>query len=429
MRLHKEFIEKNVPEISFLSSVLPEVFSFAVDTRIIKKNEIFIALKGKQQDGHDFLKEALSKGAAGLFIAEEKKFLLKSLDESLLKNKLILSASDPLEALIKLATSWREQFDYSVVGVTGSVGKTSTKEIIGNILSQHDMPYLISFGNQNTRLGISLNILKMTSEHKVAVFEMGISRRGEMAKLAGLVKPTAAVITNIGHCHMEGLGSIMDIATEKRDIFKFFKEDSIGIIKGDMPLLANVAYTHPVIKFGSKTTNQVQARKINIRNNVTSFVLKLYGEKFNITLQKNHAGAVFNALAATAVGHLLNIPVKTITEAIEKPLTISGCFVERALKSGKGTIVDDCYNANPESMKAALLAFEKMESKGEKIVVLGDMLELGVNSPFWHRQIGRFLRKVPSLRKVILVGSLVKWTKKTIPVNVEVEHVPSWQEA
>ena len=111
------------------------------------------------------------------------------------------------------------------------------------------------------------------------------------------------------------------------------------------------------------------------------------------------------------------------------PLTLSGRFVERPMKSGKGMIIDDCYNANPESMKAALLAFERIDTTSKKIVVIGDMLELGVNSPFWHRQIGRFLRKAPSLRNVILVGSLVEWTKKTIPVNVKVEHVANWKEA
>lgn len=432
MRLNREFIKKRVPEIQFLHDYIPsnlDVFSFSFDTRTIKENEIFIALPGKQVDGHNFLKEALDKGASGLFIAHDKRAFLKKLDQEQLKKKIVMVALDPQQSIIDLATDWRMQFEYPVIGITGSVGKTSTKEIISTILEADNKPYLASWGNQNTLLGASITILKMSIDHHIALFEMGISRRGEMAKLAALIKPTAAIITNVGHCHMEGLGSIIDIAAEKREIFKFFKEDSIGIINGDFPLLANVAYTHPVIKFGLKTTNQIQARKIAIENNAIHFVLKLYGEKYHINLKKNHTGAVFNALAATAIAHLLKIPVDSIVKAIEMPLSIAGHFVEYALKSGNGTVIDDTYNANPESMKAALLAFERIKTKAQKIVILGDMLELGVNSAFWHRQIGRFLRKTPSLRNVILVGNQVVWTKKTLPVGLKVEHVTTWQEA
>jgi UDP-N-acetylmuramoyl-tripeptide--D-alanyl-D-alanine ligase len=429
MRLNQEFIQKTIPGISFLYSTFPKNFLFSIDSRTIKEDEIFVALQGSQVDGHEFLKEALEKGASGLFIATEKKATLKNLDQSILKNKCVMVADDPYQSIIGLARAWRANFEYPVIGITGSVGKTSTKEILHTILDEYKMPHVRSQGNQNTLLGASLNILRMTSDHQVAIFEMGINKRGEMAQLADLVRPTTAVITAIGHCHMEGLGSIVDIAAEKRQIFKFFKEDSIGIINGDNPLLANVAYKHPVIKFGSKTTNQVQARKINIEGTITQFVLKLYGQKYNVTLKKNHSGVVFNTLAATAVAYLLNVPIKTILAAIEKPLTINGRFIEKPLKNGKGILIDDCYNANPESVKAALLAFEHISTKAQKIAVIGDMLELGVNSPFWHRQIGRFLRKAPSLRKVVLVGSLVQWTKKTIPVGVTVEHVPTWQEA
>jgi UDP-N-acetylmuramoyl-tripeptide--D-alanyl-D-alanine ligase len=431
MILDDKFIRKSVPEISFISTPasLPASLSFSIDTRIIQKDQIFVALKGNNVDGHDFVEEAFKKGAVGILIAKEKKIILQKLDQSLLVKKLIMIAEDPLKAFVQLATIWREQFQYPVIGITGSVGKTSTKELIAHMLSMHGKPFVASHGNQNTIIGVSLNVLNMRPEHTVAVFEMGINKRDEMAKLAAIVKPTAAIITNVGHCHMEGLGSIVDIAAEKRAIFKYFKEDNIGIVNGDMALLSQVAYPHPVIKFGSKTTNQVQARKINIENDKSSFIMKLYGQKYKIVLQKSHVGAVFNALATAAVGHLLDIPHQMIIEAIQAPLNLTGRFVKRSLKSGNGILIDDCYNANPESVKAALLAFENIQTGAQKIAVLGDMLELGVSSPFWHRQIGRFLRKTPSLRKIILVGSLVSWTKKTIPVGVDVEQVPSWKEA
>ena len=228
---------------------------------------------------------------------------------------------------------------------------------------------------------------------------------------------------------MEGLGSLADIATEKRDLFKFFTEESIGIINGDQAVLAHVGYVHPVIKFGTKTTNQIQARKVQVATDRMSFVLKIYKEKFNVEINNVHSGAIFNALAASAAAHMLGIPNSVIIKAIQTPPVVAGRFELKPIKENKGIIINDCYNANPESMKAALLAFQKIETKAHKIAVLGDMLELGLNSPFWHRQLGRFLRKVPSLRHVILVGDMMKWAKKTIPVGLTVVTVANWQEA
>jgi len=250
-----------------------------------------------------------------------------------------------------------------------------------------------------------------------------------MIQLASMLRPTTALITCIGHCHMEGLGSLSDIALEKREIFKYFTENSIGVINGDQAVLARVGYPHPIIKFGSKTTNQVQARKIKIESDHLNFVLKIYKEKYNVRIAQAHAGAVFNALGATVLAHYLGVPDQTILKGIQEPLTVKSRFERKELSAGQGVMISDCYNANPESMKAALLAFEQLSTSAQKIAVLGDMLELGVNSPFWHRQLGRFLRKVPSLQQVILVGKMVEWTKKTIPLGVRTEHAATWEDA
>jgi UDP-N-acetylmuramoyl-tripeptide--D-alanyl-D-alanine ligase len=334
-----------------------------------------------------------------------------------------------MQALYDLAIAWRAQFDIPVIGVTGSVGKTSTKEFIGSMLTSARKKHLISYGNQNTLIGASLNILKIRPEHEVAVFEMGISRPGEMAALAHMIRPTMGVITAIGHSHMEGLGSLHDIALEKRSIFKYFTENNIGVINGDQPLLSRVGYSHPVVKFGFKTTNQIQARKVRIIDTHARFTLKIYQNKYEVSIDKPHLGAVSNTLAAAAVAHLLGISDEAIVEGIQNATVVAGRFEQKKLRSGTGILINDCYNANPESMKAALLAFQKIETPAKKIAVIGDMLELGVNSPFWHRQVGRFLRKVSSLKQVILVGNMVEWTKKTIPLDIEVIHVPTWSDA
>lgn len=427
MRFDKSFITKTLPEMSIAFGHFPENATFSIDSRAVQTGDIFVALKGIVRDGHEFVAEAFKKGAAGAIIAESKKSILNEIKG--LETKLVLVVKDPLESFVQLAAAWRLQFNYPVIAITGSVGKTSTKEFLSQIMMHAGKKYLVSNANQNTKLGLALNMLRMRADHELAIFELGISRRGEMAELACLLRPTSAAITNIGHQHMDGLGSLNDIALEKRDVFKYFTENSIGIINGDQPILSSVSYQHPVIKFGSKTTNQIQARKMRVSGSHISFVLKIYKQKYSIVLDHPHVGAVFNVLTATAAAHWIGVSDEIIIKAIQQPCVVAGRFEERLVNNGRGTLINDCYNANPESMKAALLAFQQIETKSPKIAILGDMLGLGVNSPFWHRQVGRFLRKVPSLNKVILVGNLVAWVKKTAPVGLRVEVVGSWQEA
>ena len=429
MQFDEVFIRRALSNVSILFNSFPVNPFFSIDSRTIKEGEVFVALAGAQCDGHDFIQDAIDRGAAAILICTAQQDKLEQLDQKKIKTISVVVVPDTLNTLFELATQWRAQFSYPVIGITGSVGKTSTKELIATILTVAGKKYLVSHGNQNTRIGTALNLLKMRKDHEVAVFEMGISCPEDMRVLANMVRPTIAVITAVGHSHMEGLGSLQDIALAKRDIFRNFTEENIGIIHGDQPLLSHVSYHHPVVKFGFKTTNQIQARKIRMVDTHARFVLKLYKEKYNVVISKPHMGAVSNTLAAATVGYILKIPSHFIIEAIQKPQIVTGRFERCRLRVGSGYLINDCYNANPESMKAALLAFEEIDTPAQKVAVIGDMLELGVNSPFWHRQIGRFVRKVPTLKKIILVGSMVEWTKKTLPMGLEMIHVPSWQEA
>jgi len=429
MRFDEHFLKDVLPEATVSSAHFPQEPRVSIDTRVLREGDIFVAVPGTRVDGHHFLDEALQKGASGLIIQEEKKALLAQLDAKKLKKICVVMVPDTLEALYALARAWRAQFSYPVVAITGSVGKTSTKKTINNILDVSGMAHYCSAANQNTRIGLAINMLQMRDTHQAAIFELGISKRGEMARLSDMLRPTIGVVTNIGHAHMEGLGSLQDIAMEKKDIFKYFTENSIGIVNGDQPLLANVAYTHPVIKFGTKTINQIQARKIYVSNRRISFVLKIYKNKYPVVLKDTHGGAVGNCLAASAVAHLLGVPDQAIVQGLSVPVVIAGRFECMTMKKYKGVVINDCYNANPESMKTSLLAFQELDTKDQKIAVLGDMLELGINAPFWHRQLGRFLRKAPSLNHVILVGTMVEWTKKTLPIGLTVEMARSWQEA
>lgn len=429
MQFNEQFIKTTLSHVSLVNKVFPDEPAFSVDSRTLNAGEIFVALRGQHTDGHTFVSDAVKRGAAGLIIADAQKNIIDTIDLQERSRLLIMTVPDPLHAFILLATAWRAQFSGPIMAITGSAGKTTTKELIGHIAREAKKNFFVSHGNQNTIIGVSLNIFRLRTHHEGAVFELGVGKRGQMEHLVQVLRPTSAVIINVGHSHMEGIGSVHDIALEKRDIFKYFTHENIGIINGDQPMLSTVSYPHPVIKFGSRMTNQIQARKIRVAGSHVTFVLKVYRAKYNITLNHSQVSMVFNVLAATSASYLLGIPVDTIVSAIQKPLSVPGRFEPCTLSASRSVIIHDAYNANPESMKASLLAFQQMETSNQKIAVLGDMLELGANSPFWHRQLGRFLRKVPSLKHVILVGQHVQWTKKTMPVHLSADIVSTWQEA
>jgi UDP-N-acetylmuramoyl-tripeptide--D-alanyl-D-alanine ligase len=430
---------------SFLKSVLKCSFiakksfegcdcSPSIDTRTLEEGQLFIALRGDNVDGHNFLVEAVTKGARAVVMEESKKDLLKKIDAKKMKDLFVILVDDVLDALINLASAWRNQFEYPVVGVTGSVGKTSTKEMISTIFSHAKLPVCVSYKNQNTLVGLCMNILRMRKEHYAAILEVGISQRGEMEQKVKVLRPTIGVITTVAHSHMDGLGSLANIAAEKRKIFSLFGERNIGIICGDSPLLDNAYYSHPVVRFGLKMRHQVQARKITTVTDAEGkrslcFTLKLYKESAGICLKTNHRGYVYNSLAASAVAHQCGLKFKDIVEGIAKYDGFEGRFERLKIKGDRGWLINDCYNANPESMKEALLAAEQMDVPGEKIAVLGDMFELGEKEDFWHRQIGRVLGRTLSIKNVILVGERAKQIAATAPATLHIEYAKSWQEA
>lgn len=429
MSFNEHFLRRVAPKAKILSKTFPEDARFSIDSRKVQPGDLFVALKGAHTDGHNFIADALSKEAAGLIICEDKQDCLKKIETHRLKNKLVIVVSDTFDFMYQIAASWREQFSYPVLAITGSVGKTSTKEMIAAIMKSHNKNCLVAYENQNTKIGVALNIMRMRGHHDCAIFEVGISQRGEMGEIASMLRPTMGLITYVGHCHMEGLGSVADIAAEKRALFKYFTGENIGIINGDQTLLSHVSYQHPVVKFGFKSTNQIQARKVSQHDDHIECVVKLYKDKYPISIPQIHPAAVMNALAASAASYILGASNKNIIETIQHPITIAGRFEKRYLKNKqRGWLINDAYNANPESMKAALATFSNIKTNAKKIVIVGDMLELGANTAFWHRQLGRVLRKMSSTHDIILVGEHVQWAKKSLPVGARVDALSSWQE-
>ena len=431
MQLDLQFLESVLTSDAFVTRKMPDEIIFSIDSRTIQQGEVFVALKGQYCDGHDFVLDAVRNGAGGIVIKHTHKALLQKLSEAERNNLLIIVVADPYEALLNLARAWRALWTKPVVGITGSVGKTSTKELVALITQEAGLHYFVSRANQNTLVSLAINMLQVRDAHDGAIFEIATGKPGDIRAITELVQPTVAAVTGIGHQHMDEFGSLQDIAFEKRMIFSTFGEHNIGVVHGDQPLLTNVSYKHPVMRVGLKTINQIQARKIQSHGDEIQFVLKIYNEKYPVTLTQAHEARVMNTLIATGIAHLLGIENAVVVRAVQQPFHVPGRFEHCTMKQANGTIINDTYNANPESVKAALLAFEKISvAPGtRKVIVLGDMRGLGPNAPFWHRQIGRFLRKVPSLNQLILVGSDIAWTKKTAPINLPVEMVSTWQEA
>jgi UDP-N-acetylmuramoyl-tripeptide--D-alanyl-D-alanine ligase len=449
MRLERSFLQAALPDATFMygrqilaaSDVLWDAIDnttdipVSIDSRTLEQDDFFITLKGLVVDAHTFLEAALKKGASGALIAQDRVHLLSTFAPELIAKKFFIVVDNTETAFILLAKAWRDLLTCPVIGVTGSVGKTTTKEMLRSILKAANIPSYVSYKNYNTVIGVSYNLLRAPRASQAVVLEMGISVKGEMQQEAAIVRPDYAVITAIAHCHLEGLGgTIQAVSHEKRQIFSQFTAKNVGIIHGDQPLLTDSNYAHPIAKFGLKTRNQVQGRKISVRQQgdgvlYVDFVLKLYGDKAPVTLTGCPQDAVMNALAASTVAYFLKIPLSAIVQGLENYRSFDSRFQLQKLKDNKGLLLNDCYNANPTSMRAALLAFSQLTAKGPKIAVLGDMRELGDKQAYWHRQVGRIVGKVEDLAALVLVGNLAKEIARTLPRDIDVSFAADWQEA
>ncbi len=404
------------------------------DSRDVEKNDLFVALQGNKVDGHDFIAQVLEKEAGALLVSVDSYDQIKTQHAGALRNKLVIAVPDTFQALIDLAKAWRQQFTCPIIGVTGSIGKTTTKEILRIIFATAQRSAYVSYKNQNTVLGLCANILRMPADVQVGVFEVSLHHKDVLAELADILRPTIGIITCIAHSHVEHIGSLAEVCAQKRQLFNYFTPQNIGIVFGDQEFLTSVTYRHPITKFGFKMRNQVQARRVSVvqdadGNLCSKFTLKWFGKKAEVVLQGNHQGLINNALAASAVAYFLDIPLDTLVHALGEYKSFENRFQTKKIKNDRGLIISDCYNANPESMKAALTAFDQMKSPGSKVAILGDMLELGDKEAYWHRQIGRFLNKSSTLDTLILVGERAKLIAKTAPVYLSINFVPSWEGA
>lgn len=370
-----------------------EAAGAVIDSRRVEPDYLFIATVGERVDGHSFINEVFDKGALGV-VCE------KAPDAP--KGPYIL-VDNSLEALKSIAKWYRLQLNIKVVGITGSVGKTSTKEFISAVLAQK-YNVLKTEGNFNNEIGLPLTILKLREAHEIAVLEMGINNFGEMHRLSEIAKPDLCVITNIGQCHLENLGSREGILKAKTEIFDFMSENGRVCVNGDDDMLVTIPEVKGMrpIRFGLGSQNDVTASDIVSKGLFGSSCNIHVGYKpFSADIPLPGAHMVLNALAATAVGSLFDMTNREIAAGIAGVTPVGGR--SNILRETKWTIIDDCYNANPVSMKAAIDLLRMADTR--KVAILGDMGELGENENALHQEVGEYaaLTKVDLL---VCVGSL-----------------------
>ena len=356
------------------------------DSRTIKRGELFWVLKGERFDGHDFVQKAVNAGAAGV-VVQKGNFR----QEALVGNPVIITVDDTLKALGDLAHSWRQQHDVRVLAITGSAGKTTTKEMAADIL-ELDNKTLKSPGNFNNLIGLPLTLLKIDRKDRNVVVEMGMNRPGEIARLTEIAGPDAGVITNVGMAHLEGLKNLEGVARAKVEMIREISSDGRVAVNGDDALLLKTSsgLGKEIITFGLNEKNDIRACRIsNSQREGISFDLLYQGDSRSVRLKVPGIYNVFNALAAAAGCICLNIPPEQIVEGLGRYKGLSGRF-ELIPLPGNILLVDDTYNANPSALKAALASIRILVEEGGRIIVgLGEMMELGDTTASAHRAAGR----------------------------------------
>lgn len=346
------------------------------DTRKLEPGQLFVALEGVR-DGHDFIAAAFEKGAAAV--------LCKHCEG----NYPAIIVDDPRIALGQIAAAERQRIGMKVIGVTGSVGKSTTKEMVAAVL---DGDYIVSKtpANFNNDLGMPMSILAMPAETEVAVLEMGMSHFGEISYLTHIAKPDAVVIINVGVMHMENLGSRAGVLKAKLEILEGLREDGMAFFCGDNDMLRSCDPGRPVTYFGTdETVCVVRGSDIREENGVLSFRVTAPDVSFGLELPLEGQHYVCDALAAVAVGLSMGVSPVNIQTRLANFRNMAG---RQEIFAAKGcTIIKDCYNAGPESMAAALAVLGKRS--GKRIAVLGDMLELGEQTMPAHQQTGMLAAK------------------------------------
>lgn len=372
------------------------VKNISIDSRNITKDDLFIAIKGKTLDGHKFIKEAINKGATSIIVSEQYQ-------ESKTINQILVE--DTTKALGDIAHYYRTKFSPIVVAITGSNGKTTTKEMVAEIIKNH-YQIIKAQDSFNNDIGVPLTVLQLTEQTQVMVLEMEMNEIGGTKRLCDIAQPHIGVITNIGDTHLEFLHSRDGVAQEKSELLEAISKTGTAILNADDPIVKNIGERFQFKKklcYGIKNKADFVANKIIDKYEQGSEFL--LNNKDTIKLMIPGLYNIYNALAAITVASVLGIEFSEIIKALEK-FKLPAMRMERLNISGI-EIINDAYNANPQSMMVALNTFVKFPSNGRKIAILGDMLELGEQSPKLHKNLGKNLPA--GIDILVTVGEMAKY--------------------
>lgn len=370
-----------------------------IDSRDIHEGSLFLPLLGERFDGHAFIEDTLESGALGAFTVRER--------DRYTEGKYYIQVKNTQKALRDLAKYYKKKFQIPFIAVTGSVGKTTTKDMIAAVLGAK-YKVLKTEGNYNNEIGLPLTLLRLNKSHHCAVLEMGMSSFGEIQYLSEIVEPDVAVITNIGDAHIEYLGSRENILKAKCEVFSFMKPDATVVLNGDDPLLRTLDEEYPfrILWCGKGEQNDFSASEISSDGRENTFChIKTPRGEWNAEIPALGDHMIYPVLMATAVAQKFGLTTQEINQGISdfSPTKMRMNILHQA---NDITILDDAYNANPQSMRAAVEVLA--QTKGEyKIAILGDMFELGPLAPVLHRGVGEYLGK-KEVDCLVAIGEMAK---------------------
>jgi UDP-N-acetylmuramoyl-tripeptide--D-alanyl-D-alanine ligase len=383
--------------------------SVGSDSRNIVAGQLFVALKGANFDGNSFAQEALKLGAVAVLVSD-----------ATLQVEPRVAVADTRLALGELAKYWRQKFDMPVVAVTGSNGKTTTKEMLSAILSvvtQDSASVHATYGNLNNDIGVPLTLLKIRKNHQYAVVEMGMNHLGEIDYLTHIAQPDVALINNAGIAHIGELGSRDNIAKAKGEIFAGLKADGVAVINADSDYASYWKSLNPnrkIVTFGLKKAADVSARYQEL-DGYASVLLTAAGTEVSVQLNVQGEHNISNALAAATAAYALGVSLSDIGRGLASFTGVYGRLERKAGING-AVVIDDTYNANPDSMKAAINVLAKLA--GKKILVLGDMGELGADAQNMHAEVGAYA-KAAGLAALYCLGNLSVETARSFGQGAE----------
>ncbi len=378
-----------------------KVYYVSIDSRSIKKRSVFIAIDGQRFDGHDYLRSAINKGAIAVVVSKKV---------NCPKHVAVIYVKDTTKALGQIAAYYRCQFNIPIIAVTGSTGKTTTKELIASVLSTK---YKVLKNNktENNHFGVSLTLLKLNSSHQIALLELGTNQPGDIQWLAKITRPTTVVFTNIGHSHLEGLKNQRGVFREKIQLIKYMDPNGTIIANSDDDHLKTIRkkdYKQRIIRFGCGPNANPRAKKVVIQNNYR-IQYKVRSRLFTIKSPAIHN--VYNALAAISCGLLYKIRYNDINYALSRFQFREAR--QEIIKSGRFWLIDDTYNANPLSLKSAVTTLNNLHIRGKRIIVCADMLELGSRSKALHQLAGRMIAN-SAANAVFTVGKHARYITESL---------------